>query len=723
MMNYIQLLFANRYLLVKNFILFISLFLAMTSVYCCRSQNSVQHPSSVPSSVQSDIKCKIPGSLWDEYYRQGLDCMGKENYEMAIDCFEQSIEGTRPLIGKREPKKDSRTVETSRGRFIDYFPRREMGIAYYQIGELDNARKILETSITQYPSSKAKVFLERVCKSLIDQKGIKIPPPRIVLENFKLQTRDNPVILSCYVEDEQYISSISISSNNIGDAFIFLLNSSKDLKKRIFFKESLPLSQGFHSIQIEAKNINGVYEKNILDIYVDRQGPSITVNKIKDDIEGISISGFIEDKGKIDSLYINKRVIIFQQNVNEQFKNYIEFDSRNAKINFEIKNLPITENYLELIAQDRLGNKSSLHIPLYTSYSAFVASTKLLPAQYIKNRNKPSIEFKIDDKILKTKEDAVYQEIIYEKDITLNIIINSNNKTPVTGLWFNGEFASDIPAFFGKLIQEPLKFRLGDRKKIEVEAENEVDKTTEIIYIIRKRPPKFNPEDRLSFLIFPFFDGREGKVSDDSFSLRKTLIHSIDELHVWKNHNHKRFNITKFTNIIKDKIFSDSFNYMDKEELTAQEIGKEAGSKAIIIGRIAKTDPGGVEIIGEIHDTAGFEKTIDTVPLDYYWDDKKSWKKIAESLTDIINYEFPFKYGNIADLSCKRINSTCQRKKINTNLTSNELKRNSRLIIYSSRKSQKTGLAFITEKIDAWGAVTIEEYNDGINKNDNVITE
>jgi hypothetical protein len=87
------------------------------------------------------------------YYDEGLQYMEKQDWNRAIVEFKScaSLEF--------EDAKRKRTYGT---RFIEYCPHREMGIAYYYLGEFQNARQELELSLAYVKTDRAEEFLDRV---------------------------------------------------------------------------------------------------------------------------------------------------------------------------------------------------------------------------------------------------------------------------------------------------------------------------------------------------------------------------------------------------------------------------------------------------------------------------------------------------------------------------------------------------------------------------------
>lgn len=120
--------------------------------------------------------------------------------------------------------------------FIDYFPHRELGIVFYQMGDLKAGKRELELSLSQFPSAKARFYLDRVRRRLIEKEGKEASLPVVSLDfkTAEVWTREDPVIISGVAEDENYVSAISIRG-----VPLFLEGS----KKSISFKQSLNLPQ------------------------------------------------------------------------------------------------------------------------------------------------------------------------------------------------------------------------------------------------------------------------------------------------------------------------------------------------------------------------------------------------------------------------------------------------------------------------------------------------
>lgn len=87
------------------------------------------------------------------YYDKGITYMEKGDWQRAI------IELKSAVSLEFEDAKKKRTYGT---RFIQYFPHREMGIAYYNLGEYDQAMGELQLSIAYKKSDRAEDYINRM---------------------------------------------------------------------------------------------------------------------------------------------------------------------------------------------------------------------------------------------------------------------------------------------------------------------------------------------------------------------------------------------------------------------------------------------------------------------------------------------------------------------------------------------------------------------------------
>jgi hypothetical protein len=94
------------------------------------------------------------------YYTSGLEYMDKKDWVQAIS----ELKSAASL--EFEDAKHKRTYGT---HFIEYFLHREMGIAYYNLNEVDNAKSELGLSYSYVQSDRAAEFLNKIEPNLADK--------------------------------------------------------------------------------------------------------------------------------------------------------------------------------------------------------------------------------------------------------------------------------------------------------------------------------------------------------------------------------------------------------------------------------------------------------------------------------------------------------------------------------------------------------------------------
>ena len=277
---------------------------------------------------------KVRGAFrhrWWNYYERGLSFMEGEFYNEAISDFDQAIE---------QRFADQRMARTYGMHFIDYFPHREMGLVYYLLGDYDTAKKELELSQQQHPSAKAQYYLDRIRKILMERENPEISIPRIMVDlpSDEIWTKDDPFIIAGRVEDQQYVSGITLAGNSL-----FL----EAAEQRIDFEEELELEQGQHIIDIAAENLLGGESDRRVIIHVDRQGPVITLETYPPDAPAQnSINGFLYDESGEISLSVDGVQVPVPEGEDIPFT---------APVKPEAK-------YVTLIAKDKLGNETQAEV-------------------------------------------------------------------------------------------------------------------------------------------------------------------------------------------------------------------------------------------------------------------------------------------------------------------------------------------------------------------------
>ncbi len=515
------------------------------------------HGGCQPLQTEDPIKehCKLYGKIsgsafpykWYDYYEGALSFAEGGCWEQAEVYLKEAI---------RQRGEDQWNARTYGRHFIDYFPNREMGIAYYYLAQKEKkeegykaAVEKLEESLSQTPSAKAIYYLEIVYNDWIalDGKQKKLLP-EIHVQPF--WTKDEPVVLSGTVADKKYIRKIAVNITNKDvqsdkkledESFepVFILNSLEDFKRNLdekqlklleeqktltdlttnvsFKKQFLFLPQGEYVATIRAENIMGGVNDHKVDIRVDRLGPMITIadKKYTDSDKALTITGFLGDESGISSLFMNNQQVPVK-----------------ADNSFEAK-AKADEKEVGLVAMDQLGNQTAITID--SSYSAVENKYKWFANAGLIDENnliacdgdsqQPIIKMylKGDDK---SKSELESGKEIYTNLFTISVEIESNSK--IDSLMINDDdilakeeffhlkgmissnkratLAFDYAVDLQKHTEYIVKVNNSEVKKVKITAtDDEKNEDKEKVIIIKKKG--YNATDiknRLSILVFPF---------------------------------------------------------------------------------------------------------------------------------------------------------------------------------------------------------------------------
>jgi len=587
---------------------------------------------------------KVEGAFrhrWWNHYERALSYADGEFYQEALADLDEAV---------RQRERDQRMARTYGMHFIDYFPHRELGVIYYQQGKLTAAQGELELSISQFPSAKARFYLDRVRKRLMEQEGLEVTAPRLTLnfEAHEVWTREDPVVVSGVAEDERYVAGITIRGMPL-----FL----EGAEKRIPFEEHLDLAQGEHRIAVEVKNLLGKSTRRELIIHVDREGPLVTVEELlfrqAADRGEVTISGSLYDEAGVADLSLNGERVLIGPGIE------IPFTAR----------LRVDRGEIVLVARDRLGNETSAQIPWETSQKETGAqparawrSPRLLlacggpPGGSLVlagllgpgDTRPPEIQLKGW-----TDTQTVYVEKIYlEGRVTDESKIESVTINQLPILRRKGQ-----SIFFSHLAE----LREGENR-ITIEARDEAGNVArKTISVTRRVPKALQLAQRFSTTVFPF--EQKGLVAEAGLAFRDYLIHTL----VQQN----RFRVIerdKLDLILREQKLSQSKLI---EKSTALQVGKLAASQSIVTGSIIETRTG-MEVVSRMIDT---ETSEILATEDVYGETVEigALMPLAEGMAVKLHRDFPLLGGVVVQ---------CKGKDIFTDLGQDQVKVQRRLIVY-----------------------------------------
>jgi len=296
----------------------------------CNTINS--HSKFVKNGVEYCVDKGIFRGQWHDYYERGLSCIEGGFYQEAIKNFDIAV--------TKQPDRveDQRMARKYGTRFIDYFPHREKGIASFFIEKYNEAELELHRSILHEPSDKAYIFLDKIRKQIMEQKGFDYKLPELIcnINGKKIEnnffTNANILKIQGTAKSEHYISEIMINNEAV-----FIETSAKSIS---FIKE-LFLPEGKHIIKIAAASLSGKKRYKTVTVNIDRAGPLIVFTH-QDNKKNI-IKGYIKDESGVLSLTMNEDIV--------------PITSDGKKSCFTIKPDNNFKTFT-LMAKDKLGNET-----------------------------------------------------------------------------------------------------------------------------------------------------------------------------------------------------------------------------------------------------------------------------------------------------------------------------------------------------------------------------
>ena len=578
---------------------------------------------------------KIRGAFrnrWWNYYERGLSYLDGRFYKEAIRDFEKAI--------KQRPE-DRRMARTYGMHFVDYFPNREMGLAYYLGGNFEEAKKYFDLSNSQQPSAKANYYLERILKQSLKKQGLSISSPELKVDLPKgiFWTKDTPITISGTATDNQYVSEIIISGKN------YYMETSG---QRVSFKEKLYLDQGRHDLEIIARNLMGGETRKKFIIYVDRQGPVISFEQYSPDAGTRDyIKGYLYDESGLISLKVNGAEFPIGDGQDVPFNIPVRFGAEK----------------IVLIARDRLGNETNAKINI----KALTASKKYPLLAYLDDSRVVSDSgFRITSLLGKKDENAPLinlSEWTEKQTVFIDRIYlegEARDESEIVALSINGTpvLRKESPIiFFNHLVnlkkgQNIILVRAEDKKGHIAEKE---------ILINREIPKVFQHESRLSLALFPF----------ENKSAKESLAKMYGDMFFVKLMDQDRFRILereKLDIILREQKLSSS-DIVDRN--TALELGRLMAAQTSLVGTIVESEIG-IEVVARLIDNETSELLAEKDVYDEV-EDRSSLATMAEGLAIKFYREFPLVDGMIV-----------QKKGdvFFTDLGKEKIKPNRRLIIY-----------------------------------------
>ncbi|MBI5484464.1 MAG: hypothetical protein HY888_08385 [Deltaproteobacteria bacterium] len=408
---------------------------------------------------------------WWNYYQRGLDKIEGGQWQEAVNELTQA---------NSMRDKDQRMARTYGMNFIDYFPHRELGIAYLSLGRQEEAIRELEKSIEQKKSAKAYHYLDKARKALLKRQGAAMSPPAITLTSLKPEQTlgSNRIRVAGRVNGEGYVTCVTINKREI----------ELDLAAReVLFDQEIVLGDDENIINIEAEDLMGKKARSTAKVIVDIEGPLISVAELVEVVrEGkrfIRIAGEASDKSGVQSVVINGKEL---------------YAANAGSFDFDISiDKARTLAGITITATDSLGNQTSADMNVARELAAFarkperILVASALPRIFSSDREKPVITLKESGELPELFVDRYYIEGSVSDNERVDRITINNSEIPVK---------KGKKVFFSRMVQ-----LLEGSNKISISAADSAGNRAETDLLIRRKVPAvLQAGSRMSVTVLPF---------------------------------------------------------------------------------------------------------------------------------------------------------------------------------------------------------------------------
>jgi hypothetical protein len=557
---------------------------------------------------------------WWNYYNRGLEAAERRDFAAAQADLEAALQ---------RRQRDQRMARTYGMHYCDYFPNREMGVIAWLIGDFQVAQAFLERSIEQYPTAKARFYLDRVRKALIERNSMAIDPPEV---NFSLpaepfRTRDDPIRLSGSIFDPNYVAAVTI------DGLPLFVDGAQT---RFDFDRSLSLPQGRHTVTLMATNLAGKTAQRSVDVIVDRQGPLVMLESITPEGAAVHVSGVALDEAGVSTLLVNHVALKINPAVEVPFS--LILDSQ--------------EPLLEIQAFDRMGNMTcaSAELPVGGSTAEsgrLVAATGSLAGIFGPGDQSPPVI---------RLEDWGDNQIVYADKVVLSGSIRDNRQ--VEKVTINGQalpLRNGIMVFFSHC----LSLDKGANQVTLTARDAAGNSTKRRISITRQIPKTLLLSERLRLAVLPF----EEQMSSMKTAFQDAFVHNLVQLHRFQIVERERLDL-----ILQEQQLA---NTRLIDQATAVRLGRLATAQAIVTGRQVQTSTG-TEIVSRVIDS----ETGEILSVSDAYSEASGLtavKELAQPLALKIQREFPLVDGLVL---------AKQKQIIFTDLNQEKLRAQKRILVY-----------------------------------------
>ncbi|MBN2468624.1 MAG: hypothetical protein JXD19_10785 [Deltaproteobacteria bacterium] len=691
-----------KHLVPKHFwtLLFLTLFPLLCFTHCQTPPDPAYMRDGKPYGVVKGLFRE----RWWNFYERGVSFAHGEFWQEAIADLQEAI---------KQREQDQRRARTYGMHFIDYFPHRELGVAYYHTMEYRKALDELQYSLSTVETAKAKFYLNKVRHAIIEESSIDNQPPVIAITTPSAGTITNRFSLSVsgIATDNTYAAAIAIN-----DEPLFIELSAKEIS----FSRDVGLRQGMNEINVTASDLGGNTSTTLIPVMADYLSPAISITNYRNGQEvteeNILLEGVLSDDTGIASFTVGQSSFSYEGEKDARFS------------------IPATlkpgRNSLSFSAADIAGNATRGTFVLACTPEKTAAGLSAPPPRLIVDVNlglldvggNPLFAKAVspadgENPLVVTLNDLTDSQTVYYD--TIFIDGTATSPADIVRIDVNGH---PLPVAPGKNIFFSYLTPLGEGENhFTIRAVDRTGNTyTQRITIVRETPQIMDIGSRMSLAILPF--DHRGEVSHAGTAVYDGLIDAFTTLN--------RFNIVSrgadLEAVLQELALSQS-ELADKTK--ALQVGRLVAAETVLAGSIIET-PRDIEIVTRLINT---ETSAVMATKDVYGQDKSlaHTRFLLQGLALKYKHAFPLIDGLVV-----RVNG----KELFTDLGANRhLKKDMKFIVFREGEkichpvtgkvlgcdNQVLGEATVVQVFEdlSKGKLVLIEESPGIREMDKVITK
>jgi tetratricopeptide (TPR) repeat protein len=578
------------------------------------------------------------GGRWWNYYERGCSYLaGNLNSEAEADL--------KKAVSMRS--QDSWQARTYGLHFVEYFPNRELGVAYFQMGRLEDAERCLRTSLEQIDTDRTHHYLDQVTRRKIAQGTI--------------QDTSEPAV-STSVEEKTLISSRELAieikaSDDVGVASVEVNGEplpQRGSAEEVSFKDEILLKEGTHEIEVAANDLADKQVKKKVEVTVDLTGPTIGIFAPADPTVTENVSAMLEgvtlDKNGVVSVALSERILAES--------------SGEARLEFGTE-LPLGsgENSFILIAKDTAGNETRSSVKVFRGRPDSTAAKLWLLQQkaphllaYAAN-GFPNITMGLDACLAQAEAEAASSPVLiklkspdpekpYRHNRTLRVSGDVVSQTKVASLQINGEPVGELTGAPKESFNKRIPIDVDEataKTTVSIAAADDQGHQAEQKFEVEIRPVMLNSrESKMPVAVLAF--GGSGVDQDVGNMLRITT-----ETQLFDAGRFRVLDRVELQAVLTEQQLAAAL----ADPLQAIQLGKVANAQVLLVAEVFPRDQKGLEIKAR----AISAETSDLLKLlDVFVEDKGNTELVSQrckTLATQLEQAFPRLSGEVLSVKAQ----------------------------------------------------------------------